>query len=205
MFYTNDNGNSWQNTTVVGTLSGASAIDQNNVVFIGESGVITVTRDGGISFTQIPPLVNQTILLRAVGFPSSNIGYIVGDDSTFIKTADGGNTWTLYDASPSFLPTDIYALSFPTTDTGFVAGLNGGFSKTTDGGKSFTKTILSNGTPPANNTTFAMYFNNTKLGYLVGTNYTILKTTDGGKTWVDKSTGGGSGAYYAIITPAIVN
>lgn len=82
--------------------------------------------------------------LRAIDFPTENVGYIVGDDSTILKTLDGGATWVqmplngiqLISPNESF-----YDVDFVDANTGFITAAYSGIFKTTDGGQSWIQMI----------------------------------------------------------------
>lgn len=82
--------------------------------------------------------------LTAIDFPTSQVGYIVGEDSTLLKSTDGGQTW-------SQLPLNgiQFAIgSYNFTDVDFVDANNGiliagysGVFQTTNGGQTWTPQI----------------------------------------------------------------
>ena len=87
-----------------------------------------------------PVSVPTTSKLLAIDFPSSSVGYIVGEDTTILKTTDGGQTWS--QLSTNGIQTQ--SLAYAITDVHFVDELIGfivvGYSgtyKTIDGGQSW--------------------------------------------------------------------
>lgn len=91
---------------------------------------------------QIP--TGTTNKLRAIDFPTETVGYIVGDDSTILKTLDGGATWVqmplngiqLISPNESF-----YDVDFIDADTGFLTAAYSGIYKTSDGGQSWNQMV----------------------------------------------------------------
>ncbi len=85
--------------------------------------------------------VPTTNKLLAIDFPSSSVGYIVGEDTTILKTTDGGQTWNQLPANgiqtQSFAQT-ITDVKFVNELTGFIAVGYSGVYKTIDGGQSWT-------------------------------------------------------------------
>ncbi len=93
------------------------------------------------SWYEVPTPVEHK--LNDIDFPSSSVGYIVGDSATLLRTTNGGSTWEevshtgLIDGT--FVP-DIQSVDFVDEMVGFVALLNvsAGSYKTTDGGLNWT-------------------------------------------------------------------
>lgn len=123
--------------------------------------------------------------------------YAVGDRGTFMKSADGGDSWILNTqvGSPDNSSTGGLATRtlntgwFFDANTGIVAGQSltttpGYISRTTDGGTTWNY-IQYNDT---GGTVNKLYFINSNTGYLTGgTRARFFKTTDGGLTWQDQS------------------
>ena len=88
--------------------------------------------------------------LHSVMFPSSSVGYAVGNWGTIIKTTNGGTNWTVLSSGTGMGFLSVY---FTDPDTGYVVGISGTILKTTDGGKNWT--TLSTGTT---NYLYSVYF-----------------------------------------------
>lgn len=120
----------------------------------------------------------------------------VGERGTFMKSVDGGDTWSVNSqvGSPDNSSTGNLATRVLNTgwffdaNTGIVAGQslsssNGRISKTTDGGNSWNY-IQYNITGGVVN---SFYFVNSSTGYLAGSgNARFYKTTDQGQTWLSQ-------------------
>jgi len=61
--------------------------------------LLSVTHDGGMTWSEITPNVDLSALLTAFQFVNSNVGWALashdGADTTLYKTSDGGVTWTV--------------------------------------------------------------------------------------------------------------
>ncbi|HMR40242.1 MAG TPA: YCF48-related protein [Ignavibacteria bacterium] len=132
--------------------------------------------------------LNWTQIVNATNY------YAVGDEGTFMKSSDGGDTWLINTAAgiidPLFGSGGTYRLNtgwFFDANTGLVAGQSasgdGGFvRRTTDGGNTFTSIGLgaSSGVPRISD----IYFMNSTTGYLCGNNSVkAYKTTNAGLNW----------------------
>lgn len=131
----------------------------------------------------------------------ANTIYAVGTAGNFIKSTDGGQTFTINpnagvpNAAPNPTYGDMRAASFLTPNLGYLCGYQG-VTKTTDGGQTFTEV-------GAGNFPFTelrdIHFFNENTGYVLGSySDAFAKTTDGGNTWV-KSTTLPQDFYYDMI------
>ena len=62
------------------------------LVAVGEGGLIALSEDGGITWTQAGVPTSTT--LTAVYFPTASQGWAVGHDGVILHSADGGKSWT---------------------------------------------------------------------------------------------------------------
>ncbi|MBP6184850.1 MAG: T9SS type A sorting domain-containing protein [Saprospiraceae bacterium] len=131
------------------------------------------------SFAQWGPVSSGTVEhLVDIHFPTNNIGYIVGENSTLLKTSDSGLNW-----EPLKLDTvmHINSVHFVNSDTGFIA-CNGKLLHTVDGGMNWT-----NANESENKSYNSVYFINDTIGFCGDDQGKILKTTDGGISWNEKT------------------
>jgi len=120
-----------------------------------------------------------TIDLVSVHFPNPQTGYVIGiNDTTILKTIDGGNSWNHIYATSNYVLNTVH---FINSDTGFVGGLLSTLFKTTDGGNTWNTVNI------AANTISTIFFIDEFNGY-VGADNGIWKTTNGGQTWINVST-----------------
>jgi photosystem II stability/assembly factor-like uncharacterized protein len=88
----------WQaltNCPVNQNLHGVWAIDSNNVVIVGNGGVILTTDDGGATWNIIPNPLGVLTNLNGVCFATAQDGWIVGDAGMILRSSDGGQSWAL--------------------------------------------------------------------------------------------------------------
>lgn len=93
---------------------------------------------GQTTWYEIP--TGTTKKLNAIDFPSNNVGYIVGEDSTILKTINGGQTWEtlgMNGISISSLSDNFTDIDFIDENTGFLISGYSGTYKTTDGGQTW--------------------------------------------------------------------
>jgi hypothetical protein len=99
------------------------------------------------TWTQIPVPSNKKLL--TIDFPSNMVGYIGGEDSTLLKSIDGGFSWqgVIMSGVTWFLGgTSIQKIRFTSELVGYMTvGPYGGTYKTIDGGSTWTPLVLSNG------------------------------------------------------------
>lgn len=93
-------------------VNAIDATDANNVVMVGNSGVVVNSTDGGATWTQ--RVVGSGAGLRGISMLSPTSWVVVGDGETLLRTSDSGATWT--------------GASTPTTPTGSVAVPAEGFA-----------------------------------------------------------------------------
>src|SRR5438874_3398628 len=69
--------------------------------------------------------------LRGASFVDANIGTVVGEYGTIVRTTDGGNSWTV---QASDTTQALWAVSFADANNGTAVGEGGTIVRTTDGG-----------------------------------------------------------------------
>lgn len=126
--------------------------------------------------------------IYSVSFPSPDTGYIVGDNSTVMRTFDGGETWTELD-----FPVDnvqLRSVNFGTNNRGIIVAWSY-IGTTTDAGETWNYTQIQ-----LNSDFIDSFFLNDTLGWVACGSNKILKTTDGGMSWTQSS--GNLNAYGNI-------
>jgi photosystem II stability/assembly factor-like uncharacterized protein len=146
----------------------------------GEPGRIWHTQDGGRHWVQ---QANPTDcdFLNDIAFVSKQVGTIVGNYGTILRTVDGGATWQQVASGTT---DSLGAVDFPTAMVGYATGVAGRILKTTNGGLTWA--------PLASGTTRdlrGVSFRSATLGWVVGANGTIRRTTNGGATWTKQQSG----------------
>lgn len=100
-------------------------------------------------FSQIPSTWYEipsgtTKKLNAIDFPTSQVGYVVGEDSTLLKSIDGGQTWAQLPMNGMLFAVQAYNFTdvdFVDADNGIVTAGYSGVFQTTDGGQSWMQLI----------------------------------------------------------------
>lgn len=179
---TNNNGATWERLdsgrlTYFNTLK---FINKNIGYGAGDNGEIDKTTDGGKNWIKQSPGKYSGRIWSGYFLDSLTGWYIMwndyGNESTIIRTTNGGNSWDSLFA----IPYQIYSAHFLNKSNGFVCGSGGRIFKTTNGGKTW-KLIA---------TSFTSYnfikitFTDEKHGWATADKWTIAKTTDGGDSWI---------------------
>lgn len=129
--------------------------------------------------------------------------YAVGFAGTFMKTTNGGTSWSVYHnagrkvgTSEQF--TSLYDAHFFNANTGIVVGGNGTISRTTNAGLNWTDVSPL----PLTSTVifYQLYFVNDTKGYACGSSGNFYKTTDAGLTWTQVTTSS-TVTLYDVVTP----
>lgn len=135
-------------------------------------GLILNTIDAGKNWTTAHTTQSQ---LRAICFPSSTIGFAVGQEGKIHKTSDGGSTWV---EKSSGVSNHFYSISFVDSQTGLVCGSGGIVMKTADGGETWTS--ISSGTT---NWLYSISISDNGVAHAVGSSKRLIRSTDFGNTW----------------------
>jgi hypothetical protein len=108
-------------------------IDENTAFIACENNMILKSTDGGETWNETTLNNPNPVEFKAIYFPSSNVGYAVGDGpfETILKTTDGGDTWNPIN---SHTTSGLNCVHFYDDNTGLVFGDNGVVMKTTTGG-----------------------------------------------------------------------
>ncbi|MDY0083171.1 MAG: hypothetical protein RBR74_08320 [Ignavibacteriaceae bacterium] len=120
----------------------------------------------------------------------ANTVYAFGSGGTFVKTTDGGQTFSLNPfagvsmGNPYNTTYDIYGSYFFDMNTFYTCGALG-VTMTTDGGQTFNTVGAGSIT---SGTARRIHFIDSNIGYIVGTaTIRMMKTTDAGDTWTMNS------------------
>lgn len=110
-------------------------------------------------------------------FVNSTLGFANRGHGEFLKTVDGGETWTKYE----YFSRELYDMQFLDDLHGYVCGQGNTILKTLDGGETWSSTTS---TSYGNSDLNGLYFTDLNTGFATGERGRILKTTDGGATWL---------------------
>lgn len=144
--------------------------------------------------------------LNAVQFVNENIGFSIGDNGTFLKTADGGENWTVQSLSSAEQFKGMY---FVNSGTGFICS-NNHLYQTTDGGENFTEmtSMLMTASAPSEPMHQIRIFFNGDVGIITAlwapVTVVALKTDDGGASW-SEFTVPVAGTGFGDVNYSIVN
>lgn len=138
-------------------------------------GNLYVTQTSKIEKKAVAAKIKLTRDLYGVDFPSSDNGWIVGEDGLIAHTVDKGKNWKVQQSN---VITNLVAVHFLDTEKGFAAGSGGTLLMTVNGGGTWAK--KETGTVEFLND---IYFTNNNSGFVVGNGGLLLFTKDGGETW----------------------
>jgi photosystem II stability/assembly factor-like uncharacterized protein len=135
------------------------------------------TSDYGATWTVVP--VNLGSGGAAVAFADANTVVVMGQYSWFIRSTDGGSTWTDLDYSLAG-GQNTWRMRFANASLGFAVGQYGAVARTLDGGQSWTRiaggrlddTILQIEEAPGGNVTL-----------VTNLLHQVKRSTDAGRTW----------------------
>ena len=142
----------------------------------GNSGTYLTTIDGGTNWVSEDLGVEASF--EEIFFVNTNVGYIVGENDIFLKTINGGASWSVDTVNSMF--NWLKTCYFINPDTGWVAGTYGEVYYTQDGGNSWQdrSVTASSGTEVSH-----IYFFDKDNGILTGSALGTYKTSNGGITW----------------------
>lgn len=157
----------------------------------GAYAAVYKTTNGGITWInqlseETPFLPGSNYYFRNIEFINENIGFVGTLNGIFLKTIDGGTTWTAV-TNISTSPPAICGLA--AVGTSIIYGCGAYFSpayviKSIDSGQSWQYIDMSNYA----NALVEILFQDENIGYASGQNQkggVILKTIDGGITWTE--------------------
>ena len=185
---TNNSGRSWTQelTATTATLQRMYANDENDIVCVGNSGVI-LRYTGGTEWhslsttkrniTNTATTVNITSAAYELHFINSGVGFASCASGYVLKTTDGGNTW--YYSNPSTV--SLFGLYAKNENEIWVCGANKTLLKSEDGCLTWvSKTGITFECCPTQ--TYGKICFSGDTGYMIGYDL-ALKTTDNGETW----------------------
>ena len=177
---TNDGGATWGTVRTGQTLdfSRIEMIDSNSIVVASECAARR-TDDAGDSFRRLPFTGSETRCnrrLRAVSFPTADVGFLLLDDGRILKTTDGGRSFSpqpIVSDDPVALPT---ALMFSDPNDGIAVTAAGEIFRTIDGGDDWSREF--DGNAQLNG---VLYTDDHAIA--VGNGGTFLVSDDDGDSW----------------------
>ena len=109
---------------------------EKDIVHAVGFGLVLRSTDGGNTWQ------NKGIIgdfFRAIHFPTSQVGYVVGSSGSIIKTEDAGNTWSFIRNGDNLSTSNepFRSVFFTDNENGYIVGERGLFWKTEDGGSTW--------------------------------------------------------------------
>ncbi len=171
-----------------------SFIGKSSVFALGTNGVVIRSVDKGMTWQQIPTIVQDSLL--GIGFSDSLHGTIVGTNGKMMITNDAGVTWKI-----KLLPTTrtLRSISFKGID-GIIVGDEGTIFISNDGGSSWVQKES-----PTKVNLYSTLFVSDSI--LIGAQYGyLLLSNNNGTTWkmVDTLPGGGDLIEFSMISNGTV-
>ena len=120
---------------------------------------------------------SDDLTYRKIHFTNKNVGWIVGDEGTVLKTSNGGSTWQV---QSSGVTAKLWGISAVSQNMVWICGTNNTLIKTTNGGSNWQ--ILMQG-DTLDGILIDVAFVNENVGWLSNNNGSIMKTVDGGNSW----------------------
>ncbi len=147
--------------------------------------LLTITSFAQTGWQQLNAGVSAN--LNSVFFLDANNGFVVGESGTFLKTNDGGLSWTASTTTPA---ANLNAVYFFNLNEGLIAANNGLILRTVDGGATW-NTVATG----VSDDLLSLSFSGS-IGICGGLSQTILRTADSGASWIVAVSGFFGGGYY---------
>ncbi len=176
----------------------------------GTRGTIFKTTDGGqtwepkvaINESRLDREGNPAVLGRRLidtWMVDEQTGFMVGENDTFIKTTDGGESWvgTGKRVAVGNTRNNFERIHFASPTLGWIVGSFGTILRTTDGGETW-----ENQDAGVDNNLKGVNFVDENTGWIAGQEGVILHTQDGGVTWTKQETKSYDSLYdIAFVDP----
>lgn len=138
---TTNSGSSWAEIDMSftnGKINAVEAIDENNLILVGEMGKVLLSNDGGSSWYAPMGLSYETDFNDVVFFDAYN-GVIAGNNGLILNSIDGGYSWNESSVITSGDSYDYFSVAFADENNGISTGRGGIEIFTTDGGLTWTE------------------------------------------------------------------
>ncbi len=189
---TTNGGTSWTSIALpAGSFNDMFFISTAAGWIVGEGGVIAKTTNSASTWVSTN-LSNTEINIKAVHFETTSIGYACGSPDIFMKTADGGANWNIYDdkiISSNHILKDVF---FVNSTTGWIIAENKVY-KTINSGTNWTIQPLFH-----NFSLGSLWFIDSNIGF-ISTKDGIYRTNDGGSQWSYLSVSAGSDFQFNSV------
>lgn len=166
--------------TILNIFGGCSPSLANTFV-VGEEGLIRKNEACEIFGSWIDQVSNTTDSLFSVKFLNNNLGVVVGEGGTILRTTNNGSNWQAI-ASP--ISTSLYNLTVKPNASMVACGASGAVIASVDSGQTW---------QPLNTGIFTSLYDINfpcpDTGYAVGAAGVLLRTIDGGISWQPLNSG----------------
>jgi photosystem II stability/assembly factor-like uncharacterized protein len=191
---TRDTGNTWTQSISAPTSGNFRAIsfpDPTHAFIACDSGNVLRSINGIRNWQKIN--LGTTQNLYGISFPGRNeLGYVVGNSGTIMKTTNAGDSWV---SIPPPLSFDVRGVFFLSADTGWIVGSGGRVFKTVTGGDWSSQASGSD-------QLYGVCASTNLNVFAVGEHNTIMKSINGGAQWYDQNSGfPPTTTIYAISFP----
>ena len=171
----------WYESGIENTLRTVAAINNGQrVIAAGDGGIIIISEDAGETWNTIPSGTTDNIWNMQM--ITNDIGWMVGEGGTALKTSNGGLNWIQQPMPYPNVP--YWDISFLDTLFGYVCSSSGIVLRTTNGGSNWQ--IQQAGDTRSLYTIYALDTLRASAGGFAGK---VVYTTDGGSNWL--TAGGG--------------
>lgn len=147
-------------------------------IVIGTDGRIFTAENNGISLVAKESGTTRD-LHRVFYGHAVGVIYIIGDEGTFIKSVNGGESFTL---GPSVTSEDLVVGQSSGETSIYVVSRNGNVFRSDDGEHWTKQGSLPSGVVPR-----SLLFNDENTGWIVGSHGAIYKTSNGGVDWTSQN------------------
>lgn len=171
---TTNAGNSWELSNVTGSHKAMAFVDSTTGYVCGENGRVYKTINGGNNWQLLNSGVSITLNNISIAPDGSVI--IPGNQTTVLRSSDGGTTWTNILNIPAVI--DFFAVKILNSSTFVVSGNESTILRTTNTGTTWES--ISIGMP---NPLFAVDFAANNTGWVTGCCGMFMKTTNAGISW----------------------
>ena len=183
-----------QATMLAGVRAGS------RIVAVGDHGVVLLSDDGGRTHRQAKA-VPVDVALTSVSFVDDRQGWAVGHWGVILRTADGGETWTL---QRSDIRTDrpLFAVNFVDARRGVAVGLWSLVLVTADGGAHWQEVTMPvpEGAKKADLNLLALFADARGRIFAAAEKGMVLRSDDEGLHWSYLSTGYKGSLWTSVAT-----
>jgi photosystem II stability/assembly factor-like uncharacterized protein len=134
--YSDDNGETWDETFIDLPYEGKLAFASEDQIIICQEYQIFYSEDQGETWQQATVNSNDFMLYNEICFPSEAVGFVVGSgmNDNLLRTTDGGKIWN---SIPTGVTSGLSSVHFWDDMNGIVLGENGIILRTDNGGTTF--------------------------------------------------------------------